>query len=71
MLDALLSGEGVPIGVPRHVGDGGGGGGKKRLIGELTGKILGAGVGAVYDVNKTMNIQARILEMVCKFLKWS
>ena len=25
----------------------------------------------VYNVNKTMNIQARIMEMVCKFLKLS
>ena len=34
--------------VPRHVGEGGGGGGggRKRLIGEHTGKVLGAGAGA-------------------------
>ena len=44
---ALLMGVKVCAGVPRRAGEGGGGGGggRKRLIGEQTGKVLGAGAG--------------------------
>jgi hypothetical protein len=46
-LGALLNGAGGWAGVPRRVGEGGGGGGggRKRLIGELGGRGLGASAG--------------------------